>query len=308
MTLKRKIFKAGGYAARRLKLPRYFNIKDDDRLTFPYKMVFMSGKSGIAYLNACLVSIYHTWDQLPEIVVISDGTPLSLFDRELIDWPRKIDVILWEEAAAYFREKGNTDLCQYAQNIVYGRKFISLLYMASKFPILYCDTDVLWFAQPELPEMPEMSGDAPFIKMGVDVGKGFYTEEILLHLEEEKCFANAPFNSGLMYLHGDFSSYPKWPALCRYLSGHKTRIPGTEFSEQTAFAILNNHFNGRSWWKPTEILIKTDDEYGLAYTRKHFPDIMARHYVHTKPTAFWRDFIYMALGKPGKPVQKSLPA
>jgi hypothetical protein len=144
--------------------------------------------------------------------------------------------------------------------------------------------------------------------MGADVGKGFYTEDFLFHLGEEKCFANTPFNSGIMYMCGDLTSYPKWPALCHYLSGYKTPISGKEFSEQTAFAILNNHFNGRSWWEPADLLIKTDDAYGLGYTRKQFPHILARHYVDTKPTAFWRDFIYMAIDKSGKHALKSLPA
>jgi hypothetical protein len=303
MKLKRKIFRAGGYAARLLKPYKYFDLKDDTRPTFPYKLVFMSGRSGVGYLNACLVSIYQTWDKLPEVVVISDGTPMEILKTELIGWPRQIKIVSWEEAATHFLEKGNTDLVQYAKNLVYGKKFISLMHLATKFPLLYCDTDVLWFASPEIPEIKD---NAPFIKMGRDVGIGYYTDEFLVRLEEEKCIVRPPFNSGLMYLHGDFSTYPKWSAFCHYLAVHKSGLPGPEHSEQTAFAILNNHFNGQSWWEPTEILIKTDDEYGLGYTRKQFPGIIARHYVHTKPTAFWRDFIYMSLGKKEKPVPSTL--
>ena len=288
MKFRSSLFRAGGLAVRRLKPYKLFTLTDDGRETFPYKLAFMCGREGIGYMNASLVSIYRTWDQLPEVVVISDGTPLTKFEKELIGWPRKIEIISWEEGAAHFHMKGNAELCQYARNIVYGKKFISLLYLAGQYPFLYSDTDILWFASPEV---PEIDTTLPFIKMGEDVGKGFYSDKMLLALGEEKCVANAPFNAGLMYLSGDFSVYPKWRELCRYLSVHQSGLPGPEFSEQTAFAILNNYFNGRTWWAPGEILIKTDDEYDLGYTRKYFPGIRARHYVHTRRTAFWRDFI-----------------
>ena len=292
MKFRSSLFRAGGLAVRRLKPYKFFTLTDDGRETFPYKLAFMCGREGIGYLNASLVSIYRTWQQLPEVMVISDGTPLKKFEKELIGWPRKIEVISWEDGATHFHTKGNAELCQYARNIVYGKKFISLLYLASQFPFLYSDTDILWFGSPEVPVIDTA---VPFIKMGEDVGKGYYSDKMLLALGEEKCVANTPFNAGLMYLNGDFSVYPKWRELCRYLSVHQSGLPGPEFSEQTAFAILNNYFNGRTWWEPNEILIKTDDEYELGYTGKYFPGIRARHYVHTRRTAFWRDFLYMCM-------------
>jgi hypothetical protein len=297
MKLKSKIFRFGGLAIRRLKPYKMFSLPDDHRETFPYKLVYMCGREGIGYLNASLVSIYRTWDKLPEVVIVSDGTPLSKFEKDVIRWPRKIEVISWEEAAVHFAMEGNTDLCQYARNLVYGKKLISLLYLARQFPFLYSDTDVLWYSSPE---EPALDGPVPYIKMGEDVGKGFYSNEMLAALGEEKCRVHTPYNAGLMYLNGDFSVYPKWTALCRYLSIHRSGLPGPEFSEQTAFAILNNYFNGRSWWTPDEVLIRTDDEYTLGYTPKSSPGIRARHYVHTRRTAFWRDFIYMCMKKRNK--------
>ena len=292
MKLKSKIFRIGGFAIRRLKPYKYFSLPDDQRRTFPYKLVYMCGREGIGYLNASLVSIYRTWDKLPEIVIVSDGTPLSKFGQELIDWPRKIEVISWEEGAVHFSMEGNTYLCEYARNLVYGKKFISLMYLARQYPFLYSDTDVLWYSSPE---EPAFDVAAPFIKMGQDVGTGYYTDEMLVALGEEGCMTATPYNAGLMYLNGDFSVYPKWQALCQYLSVHRSRLPDPEFSEQTAFAILNNHFNGLSWWSPDEVLIRTDDEYTLRYTWKKNPGIRARHYVHTRRTAFWRDFLYMCM-------------
>jgi hypothetical protein len=209
-----------------------------------------------------------------------------------------LEVISWEESASHFKDQGNTDLYQYANHLVYGKKFISLVYLAARFPFLYSDTDVLWYSSPE--ELDISRANKPFIKMSKDVDSGYYTNDMIKSLGEEKCWLNAPFNSGLMYLQGDFTQYPKWKELCHSLAKDRSQQGRLDFTEQTAFAILNNHFNAGAHWKSGEILIKTDDVYNLKYTRKYFPHIMARHYVHTRPTAFWRDFIYMCL-HPSRP-------
>ncbi len=297
MKLKDKLFRTGGFAVRRLKPYKYFRLKDDGRPSFPYKLVYMCGREGLGYMNASLISIYRNWNKLPEVIVISDGTPLAKFEKEMIRWPRKVDVISWNESAAYFTEQGNAELVRYAYNLVYGKKFISLVHIARQFPFLYSDTDVLWF---DSPEEPQIDVATPFVKMGQDVGRGFYTNEMINFLREEKCAAGLPLNSGLMYLNGDFSKYPKWGELCRYLGNHRSGLSGTNFTEQTAFAILSNHFNPGNHWGPGEILIRTDDEYQLGYTPKQNPGIKARHYVHTRRTAFWRDFIYMCQAKKTK--------
>jgi hypothetical protein len=136
----------------------------------------------------------------------------------------------------------------------------------------------------------------PFVKMGQDVGSGYYSSLLLESLEEERCQARTPLNAGLMYLCGDFSVYPKWKELCNFLA--KDRSPmGVNYNEQTVFALLAHHFNERPFWEADEVLIKTDDIYTLKYTRKYFPGILARHYVHTRPTAFWRDFVFICWQK-----------
>jgi hypothetical protein len=45
------------------------------------------------------------------------------------------------------------------------------------------------------------------------------------------------------------------------------------------------------------VLIRTDDFFRLEFTLKHSPGIMARHYVNTRPVAFWRDFVYICFNK-----------
>ena len=288
--LRNDIYLVAGLAIRRSQLHRLFRLRNDDRPTFPHKLVYMCGKEGQRYLNASLTSVYLFWDSLPEVIVISDGTPL----HNIVSWPRKLEVISWEKAYGYFRDKDNLDLCAYADRLVYGKKFISLVYLSQQFPILYSDTDVLWYGTPEIPSVP---ADAPYVKMGSDVATGYYAGSMLESLGDDRCLNNIPLNAGLMYLNGDLSTYPKWPELCRQLATHRPEPGCMDYTEQTAFAILANHFNAASYWTHGEVLIRTDDFFRLEFTLKHSPGIMARHYVNTRPVAFWRDFVYICFNK-----------
>lgn len=288
MHWKQDLYKAAGIAIRRSRLHRLFSLKEDGRPAFPHKLVYMCGREGQRYLNASLTSVYLFWDSLPEVIVISDGTPL----RDIVRWPRKLDIISWQEAYHHFTDNGNHDICRYADRLVYGKKFASLVYLAQQTPLLYSDTDVLWYSTPDLSGIPQGS---PYVKMGSDVSSGYYSGSLLECLGEGHCSENVPFNSGLMYIGGDLSRYPKWAELCRKLA--EDPGAGLDFTEQTAFAILANHFNAASYFTQREVLIRTDDTYALQYTLKHSPGIVARHYVNTRRVAFWRDFAYICVNK-----------
>jgi hypothetical protein len=288
--LRNDLYMAAGFAVRRSQLHRLFRLKNDDRPTFPHKLVYMCGREGQRYLNASLTSVYLFWDSLPEVIVISDGTPLN----NIVSWPRKLEVISYQQAYDHFKTTGNTDLCAYADRIVYGKKFMSLVYLSQNTPILYSDTDVLWYSTPETAGIPTQG---PYVKMGSDVAAGYYAGSMLETLGEERCLDNVPFNAGVMYICGDLASYPKWPEFCRYLATHVPPDQTTDYSEQTAFAILANHFSAGSYWTHGEVLIRTDDFFGLEFTLKRSPGIIARHYVNTRPVAFWRDFVYICFNK-----------
>jgi hypothetical protein len=285
MDFKRKIYYKLGSAIRRLRLYRYYDLKDDGRALPPFKLCFFCGQKGIDYLNASLLSVYNTWQKLPELVIVTDGTPISLIRQKLVKWPRKVEMLTWEECALYYKEKGNADLHDYAVNNIWGKKLVSVLYCGECFNTVYSDTDVLWYAYPSDANM----GTAPFIKMSQDI-EFCYSGEMLTHLQEEKCLDSVPLNAGLIHLYGDFSTYSKWESLCTYLSA----LPDNR-TEQTAFAILNNHYNPAGYWNQQEVLIKVDDKYNLRYTKKYYPALLARHYVNNKDITFWRDFAFMLI-------------
>lgn len=276
----------------KINLHKFYPVKKNNSEPAQLKVVFFCGSSGLSYLNASLISLFKTWGKTPEIYIISDGSSMAEMQDRLITWPSKVEIQSWQFFANYFKENGNEHLYNYANNSVFGKKLVGILYYAKKFPILYSDTDVLWFNSP-LEKNFKLGGVKPKIIMGQDVGY-FYHMPLLEAVSEQKCLTTTALNSGLMYLDGDFSGYPNWDLLCETLGTYGKENSSIMFPEQTTFAILNNHFNPNNSFTKGEILIKIDDEFSFKHTRNLFPKILARHYVNVKGTAFWRDFLYIA--------------
>lgn len=283
MKLQHKVFEKICRLVKDAKPYRFYNIKEDQRTGADFKLVFFCGSYGINYLNASMVSVHKNWKTLPEILIVTDGTPIEKIKSELIAWPKKVDFITWKVAADYFDHLGNTDLVEYANKDLWGKKFISILYCASQFPTLYSDTDILWFATPDI----RWQKNKPVLMMSQDL-LYCYSDDMLNELRLNEVNARPPLNAGLIFAFGDYSSHPQWPLLCNYLA----QKPDNR-TEQTSFAVLNNYFNRDDFFPSSEVLIKVDDGYKLNYTPGEYPSITARHYVNIKSTTFWRDFILM---------------
>lgn len=287
MNIKNTIFRYAGHGIRKLELHRFFKIKNDARETTNYKLVFFCGKKGIDYLNSSLLSVYLSWDKLPELIVVSDGTPIELIEQQLIKWPRKIKFITWLNCAEYFKENNNEELYKYACNELWGKKMVSVLYCALKYPILYSDTDILWYKNPENFDVNK----SPYLKMGEDISNCF-SPDMLKVINDQTTINHIPLNAGLIFANGDFSSHVNWDKICKYLANFPD-----ERTEQTSFALLNNYFNPKDYWTHNQVLINVKDVYNLSYTKNTNPDIFARHYVDKKNITFWKDFAHMCFSK-----------
>jgi hypothetical protein len=288
MKLKHRVILKIASVIRSANLAHFYPIKKDERSCPPFKLVFFCGEYGLNYLNASLISVFKHWEKLPEICIVSDGTPIEKIRKGLIKWPKKVDVISWELCAEHFKDNGNIDLYEYACKDLWGKKFVAINYCAQKFPTFYSDTDILWFSYPAIEE--KESGN-PAIKMCQDVSH-CYSNVMLEELGLTKLYQCKPLNAGLIYSNGNFASFQNWKSLCNYLATKPDNR-----TEQTSFAVLNIFFNPDNFFTISEVLIKIDDEFSLIYTKKLYPKILARHYVHLKSTTFWRDFIYMCFKK-----------
>jgi hypothetical protein len=296
MILKHKIYLKVADIIRTGNIHKFYRIKDDKRPIAEFKLIFFCGASGMSYLNASLVSVHKYWNKLPEICILSDGTPEDDIKKKLIKWPLKVTIYTWQECAQHFLDKGNKDLHTYASNEIIGKKLIGIMYCAEKFPVLYSDSDILWFNSPT--EMKLDFNLKPQIKMSTDIDY-FYTKPLLKEIDEENCLSTIPFNSGVVFLNGSLSGFPKWAALCKFLGANKNM---GWFSEQTSFAVFNNYLNPNNYFSSDEILIKIDDGYDLRSTFTDHKKILARHYVHVKATTFWRDFVFMLFKKRSLPL------
>lgn len=246
-----------------------------------FKLVYFSGLNGLDYLNASLDSIGVSWKMLPDVVIISDGSSIVEMRKKIRPWPGHVEVIDWSTCAAYFKSKGNFNLARYAENELWGKKFVSILYCFEHFKTLYSDTDVLWFNEPRLANDP-----APFMCMSSDIEQCF-SEPMFAALGED--LADCPaLNAGVIYGHGDFSAYGKWQEMCEFLAERPDNR-----TEQTGFAILANTFG--SIWSLNDIVLATDDIQKIQPVRKmNGVSAFARHYVNTKWWLFWRDyFLYV---------------
>jgi hypothetical protein len=289
MSIGPKVFYRISQGVRKLNLPRFYKLKNDNRGTANFKLLYFCGEKGIDYLNASLISVYKNWKELPELIIASDGTSEDLFREKMIKWPRHVDIIPWEKFAEAHKVNGNIELYSYACKKVFGRKLAAILDCAGKFPVLFCDTDVLWFGHPE--ETERDFNIRPVMAMSIDVVQS-YDEKLLEELGTLDYLNNNPYNAGIVFAAGKFNSYPLWDKLCKYVgSGQDLGY----FAEQTFMAVLNNYFNPSVYWDNARAITRIDDRYSMKYTGEKNPLAVARHYVSLKDTAFWRDFFIMLL-------------
>lgn len=249
------------------------------------KLVYFAGEKSINYLNASLNSVYKNWYSVPEVVIISDGTDKNIFVASMINWPEKIDIIDWTVCADYFKEKGNGQLYNYANNELWGKKLVGIFYCFEHWNTLYTDTDVLWFKDPTN-TIPDLNADSTSIKMSQDV-ENYFSDKMI----EEVCdntIKMTPLNAGVIYGHGDFSKFEMWNKLCNYLE----KYPDNR-TEQTTFAILTTNFG--SCWNMDQIYIGLNDFTILPCNKELYKRIIARHYVNYKSWLFWRDYIIKIL-------------
>ena len=102
-------------------------------------------------MKAVLLSIYRNWEKIPPGILVSDGTPKEALEAVMQFWPFPCEIKSWEDCAAFHLEKGRQSIVEFSHVNIFARKLLSVLAEAESRPVFYCDTDVLWFAEPRLP-------------------------------------------------------------------------------------------------------------------------------------------------------------
>jgi hypothetical protein len=251
-------------------------------------LLLFSGKKGARMLKAVLLSIYYNWDKIPRLTLISDGTPLDALRESLRFWPYPYEIKCWEDCAAWHRNRDRQGIIDFAHANPYARKLLSILAEAEQRPVFYCDTDVLWFAEPRL---PAPAADQCIMRISSD-NTHCYHLPALRYLHREDLLEKPAINCGVIYLSGSiYDHYPDFEALTQFM-----RIFNEPFSEQTTFALLADRFGDT--WSPDEIILTTKDLHWPLIPRYLFKGTQsARHHVATKHSWFWRDALFILLRK-----------
>ena len=100
-------------------------------------------------LRESLFSLYRSWNSLPEITVVSDGSwTANEFAEVFAWWPTPITVLMREEICLSALAAGFPELADYVRESIWGLELATVTTQAKQRPVLYADADILWFRDP----------------------------------------------------------------------------------------------------------------------------------------------------------------
>ncbi|MEL6457014.1 MAG: hypothetical protein AAFQ91_02015 [Cyanobacteria bacterium J06621_15] len=247
----------------------------------------LCGASHLSLLQQCLYSLYISWEFLPRIQIVSDGTlSLSKLNEALSWWPGSISFTTWEDSILYHQRLGRKYLVEFAEHNVIGRKLAVILQFGEQECTLWCDTDILWFQQiPEITQEFLMSSNQIF-KVSEDFQAAYDFKLINRGLSY---LCEPPFiNTGLVLIHAELYQNYKLEKLLKYAIDSSNH-----FTEQTILAEVA-YRTGFNYWTKTEIECSVDDQLSLSPTYIGKNSI-ARHYIGPIRHLFWRDALALRL-------------
>ena len=250
-------------------------------------MLTACGRKHLPMLQQALYSAAVNWSRLPAVTVVSDGTiDEAEIARKLAWWPAELQVRPWQIYADYHRDRGRTALARYAENNGFGRKLAAILALSESQRMFWCDCDILFFSDftPYLNiEIPPV----PFFVATEDWCYGYdtnLTDTLQPHLLDTR-----PVNTGMALFEGNL-----YDSCCLEPLIERAAVKCNGFTEQTilAEAVLRR---GRIAWELDTVRIFSEDLLTLTPTFIGKPWV-ARHYVNTLRSLFWRDALAFRLG------------
>jgi len=253
----------------------------------PYTYLTICSIEELDRVEASLFSFVKNTSFHPEkYVIVSDGSwdvleGASFFSKNSLP----LLFFRWEDCALAFKDTCPS-LMKWAEKQIWGRKLSAILYFSNNTPVLFADSDVLWF------DTPINSKDlvSTKLKLSVDNSHNYDAHGIeelkLSHLYDTE----EPINCGVVFIHGGLSLLDDVSlSFISYQAEHCGK-----YSEQTLFALLDLRFNCR--WEPEEIVSDIDDivrDFDLPNI--YYSNMMARHYVWRLKWVFWKDYIKIVL-------------
>jgi hypothetical protein len=240
-------------------------------------------------IKAVLLSIYYRWEKIPPVILVSDGTPKEALQAVMQFWPYPFEIKSWEDCAAFHQEKGRQSIVEFSRVNIFARKLLSVLAEAEIRPVLYCDTDVIWLAEPRLPVTAP--GKSCSMRISTDIVHCYHIPAIRW-LNRPDLLEKPAINAGVVYMSGPV--YEEYTGFDEIMGFMKIFDEGP--AEQMSFALLADRLGDT--WSLEEIYLNITDTHwpllpGYLFSGKAF----ARHHVATKHSWFWRDILLIVLFK-----------
>ncbi len=246
-------------------------------------VITMTGKKIITMTRCSILSIARSWERLPRLIVVSDGTITAReIEEKLAFWQGELIVHGWEHTANYHLVKKRDKLIKYAGEHVLGKKMAVILHHAEIYPITWFDSDILFFS--DFSAMLPPDSPTEFVCGGSADHWPTYDPRVLKHYNND-LYKVYQFSSGLLYIYGEelyerFGIDDLLPELNNYVDF---------FTEQTIFAHIASKSLGILWGLD---IIKNFNDDSQSLKPMQVNNVIGRHYTTNVRHLFWRDAFY----------------
>jgi hypothetical protein len=258
--------------------------KPTSTLNFCYLTV--SDRAHWLMLRESLFSLYRSWNSLPKITVVSDGSwKTDEFAEIFAWWPAPISVLTREEVSSAVSSAGFPDLADYARESPYGLKLAAIVTQARKQPVLFVDADILWFRDPA-----PLLGDPALWQKPRALRESNCHQRRDIAIKYCVQVLEPPFvNSGIVALHGELMT----PALLRSMVRDALRDPKDSSCEQTIIATAVKL--GGEFFPEKLSFVEFDDVHRFRSRSMKTESCYSRHYVNWMRHLLYRDALKLRL-------------
>jgi hypothetical protein len=237
-------------------------------------------------LRESLFSLYQSWNSLPDVFVVSDGSwAPDEFAKVFGWWPTPITVLTRQDVCVASSRAGFPELAEYAGQSIYGLCLAAKVTQAMQQPMLFVDADVLWFKDPRL-----LLGDPVSWVKPRAVRDNYCYQRRDMALRYCAQVLEPPFvNAGIVALHGELMV----PRLLRSMVQEALRNPEDSSCEQTIIATAVKV--GGEFFPETLSLIAIDDTYSFFIRNAKQEGYYSRHYVTPARQLIYRDALKLRL-------------
>lgn len=239
-------------------------------------------------LRETLNSIIKNFRDIPSIFIFTDNNLSPEECYKVLNWQQQtsINIISANDCISFHKE--NQDLVSFAKMNPMGLKLAAILQTAAQGkPVLYCDTDVLWFGDPKHLINEMLANDQISLSLSYDFQPAY--DQALVERGNLSILNSPPYFCAGILLY-KLTTKTIEENLARILP--LVAKESNHFSEQTIFSYLNKICGGFGM-DEQEFQISLKDQYHF-FPNKNNP--IARHYIGPVRHLFWRDAFFMRIG------------